>query len=210
MKTKNFLKISFLCGIAPLSLGFALFLAWWVSRAYFAIDAYRIEQYMYGWFIISVPVAIVGLLFLISYYSKDSSSKIRSLGVLLLILMNIPSLFFILEKQEEIKKRAYLKISNEGLSDFYDVKIVASDVELKIGDLLRSSSKVVCYQPKDIDTQFDDSNPPLESIRLVSKSNTLISQYQFARIEKGGYCKLLYLDKEMKLVDEMEHRMILP
>ena len=81
------MKISFLCGLAPLSLGFALFLVWWISRAYFAIDAYRIEQYMYGWFIISVPVAIVGLLFLISYYSKDSSSKIRSLAVLLLILI---------------------------------------------------------------------------------------------------------------------------
>ena len=204
MKAKTLLKISFLCGLAPLSLGFALFLVWWISRAYFAIDAYRIEKQMYGWIIISVPIAVVGLLCLISYYARDSSSRIRSLGGLLLILMNIPSLFFIAEKQDEIKQRAYLKICNEGLTDFYDVKIMASDVKIDIGDLARLSSKVMCYQPKDISAQFENSNPPLDTIRLMSKSNTFFSQYVFVRIEKGGYCKLLYLDKDLNLVDGME------
>ncbi len=207
MKKKILYKIGLLCGLVPLTVGLFIFFTWWTARAFFAINLHSFETYGFLWTLISIPVSTVGLLLVTIFAIKNYPNFIRqSIFGLSLILVNIPTAYWVLVKQAELEKRAYVKIYyKSGVVDISEMKFKSNYFEKYLGKLECLDSKVFYYYPKYVNERSSDSYPEIEPITLIlktEKSNHII-ELKLPRIDKGE-CLNLYIDKEFKLLDKWE------
>jgi hypothetical protein len=207
LKNKIIYKIGLLCGIIPLTVGLFIFYAWWIARAFFAIDLNSFEEYGFLWIIISIPIATIGLfleaIFAIRNYPNFIQQSIFGLS---LILLNIPTADWVLEKQADFEKRAYVKIYyKSGVVDLSELKLKSSYFEKNIGELECLNSKVFYYYPKYINERSGDSYSEIEPITLILKTKKYdqIVELRLPRIEKGE-CLKLYIDKEFNPLTKWE------
>ncbi len=207
MKNKITYKIGLLCGIIPLTVGLFIFSAWWIARAFFAIDLKSFEEYGFLWIIISIPIATTGLLleaiFTIRNYPNFTRQSIFGLS---LILLNIPTVYWVLEKQADLENRAYVKIYyKSGVVNLDALKLKSNYFEKGIGELECLDSKVFYYYPKYVYERSGNSYSEIEPVTLTLKTKKYdqIVELRLPRIEKGE-CLKLYIDKEFNVLKKWE------
>ncbi len=161
-----------ICGLVPLIIGLLIFFTWWLARAFFAIDLDNFEGYGFFWIFISVPIATLGLLLLIIFLFKNSTNFIKqSILGLLLVLINIPTAYWILKKQGDLGERAYIKIQNNTKQDNVELTLTASYFEKKLGTLNDTKSLVDYYSPGYLKNTGSSIYPMIDSVTLIVKGN---------------------------------------
>lgn len=204
VKNKILYKIGLLCGLIPLTVGLFIFFAWWIARAFFAIDLNSFEEYGFLWILISIPVATVGLLLVTIFEIKNYPNFIRqSIFGLSLIFINIPTTYWVLAKQADLDKRAYIKVYNNTKQDNVEITLKGSDFEKKLGIFNNNETLIDYYFPKYIDKRCNDSYPTIDQVTLIVKEKFTTHYLTLPRIDKGQ-CKKLYLNKELKLLDKRD------
>jgi hypothetical protein len=203
VKNKILYKIGLLCGLIPLTIGLFIFFAWWTARAFFAFYLNSFEAYGFLWTLISIPVATIGLILMIIFAVKNYSNFIRqSIIGLSLILVNIPTAFWVLVKQADLEKRAYVKIYyKSGVVNLSEMKLKSNYFVKDIGELECLDSKVFYYYPKYVNERSGDSYPDVEPVTLTlkTKKSDYSVKLKLPRIDKGQ-CLKLYIDGEFNLL----------
>lgn len=207
MKNKILYKIGLLCGLIPLTVGLSIFFTWWTARAFFAIDLNSLEGYGFLWTLISIPIATIGLLlvsiFVIINYPNFIRQSIYGFG---LILVNIPIANWVLSKQADLEKRAYVKIYyKSGVVDLEELKLKSNYFQKDIGELECFESKVFYYYPKYVNERSGDSYNDIEPVTLTlkTKKSNFTVELKLPRIDKGE-CLKLYIDKESNLLTKWD------
>lgn len=207
VKSKILYKIGLLCGLIPLTVGLFIFFAWWTARAFFAFDLHSFEAYGFLWTLISIPVATIGLILVTIFAIRNYPNFIQqSIIGLCLILVNIPTAYWVLIKQADLEKRAYVKIYyKSGVVDLSEMKLRSNYFEKDIGELECLDSKVFYYYPKYVNERSGDSYPDVEPITLTVKTQkgNYTVELKLPRIDKGE-CPKLYIDKEFNLLTKWE------
>lgn len=204
MRNKILYKIGLLCGLIPLTVGLFIFFAWWTARAFFAIDLNSFEGYGFLWTLISIPIATIGLLLLTIFAIKNYPNFIRqSILGLSLILVNIPTVYWVIGKQADLDKRAYISIYNKTKQDNVEISLKGSDFEKKLGTFNDNETLVDYYFPKYVDERGNDSYPTIDTVTLIVKEKFTTHYLTLPRIDKGQ-CDKLYIDKEFRLIDKWE------
>ena len=203
MKNRILFKIGFFSGLVPLVVGLFIFFIWWIARAFYAIDLDRFEVYGFFWILLSIPIATIGLILHLIFIFKNYPRflKYPFLGILL-ILVNIPITFILLDKQTDIGNRAYIKIYNKTNIDNIDLILKTSTFEKKIGNISNCEQIVDFYYPKILDDRGDSSYPTFDTVTLIVKDKLITHNLTLPRI-KFGQCLKLYIDKEFKLIDKL-------
>lgn len=156
--------------------------------------------------LISVPVASIGILLLIIFAFKNYPNfLIQSLFGILLILINIPTLDWVLDKQTEIDKRTYIKIYNKSNEDNIELTLKASYFEKKLGKLNEAENSNSFYYPKYTELTDDSSVPTIESVTLIVKTK-FTTRYLTLPSLDSGECQKLYLDKEFNLLTHWKQK----
>ena len=204
MRNKTLYIFGLLCGLVPLTVGLLIFFSWWIARAFLAIDLHRFEAYGFLWTLISILIAVIGLLLLAIFLIRNSQGYWKH-GVigLLIILVNIPVCYWVLIKQAEIAKRAYVQIHNKANKDRLRLMLKTSNFEKPLGTLNDSETLVDFFYPKYIDEENHDSYPLVHPVTLVVMDGFTTRYLTLPRIDKGE-CRKLYLDKELKLLNEFQ------
>ena len=204
MKNKVLYKIGIFCGLIPLTGGLFIFFAWWAARAFFARDLDSFEGYGLMWTLFSIPIATIGLLLLTFFVFKNYPNFLRqSLLGLFLVLVNIPTVYWVLGKQADIDKRAYIKIYNKTKQDNLEISIKGSDFEKKLGTFSDSETLIDYYLPKYFYVLDNGSYPNIDRVTLIVKEKFTTHYLPLPLIDKGQ-CNKLYIDKEFKLLDKWE------
>lgn len=207
VKNKILYKIGLLCGLIPLTVGLFIFFAWWTARAFFAIDLNSFEVYGFLWTLISIPIATIGLLLVTIFAIKNYPNFIRQLIFgLSLILVNIPTAYWVLVKQADLEERAYVKIYyKSGVVDLAELNLKSNYFQKDIGELECLDSKVFYYYPKYVNERSGDSYPEVEPVTLTikTKKHDYTVELKLPRIDKGE-CLKLYIDKEFNLLTKWE------
>jgi len=185
-----------------MTVGLFIFFSWWTARAFFATGLHSFEAYGFLWTLISIPIAVIGLLLLTIFLIKNFQDYWKHAVIgLLIILVNIPVCYWVLNKQAELDKRAYIKFHNKTKKDNLGLTLKASDFEKQLGILNDSETLVDFYYPKYIDERNHESYPTIDSVTLIVKDGITTRHLTLPRIDKGE-CTKLYLDKEFKLLDQ--------
>jgi hypothetical protein len=136
VKNKILYKISLFCGLVPLTGGLFIFFSWWTARAFFATDLDSFEGYGFMWILFSIFIATIGLFLLTFVLFKNYPNFLKqTLLGLLLVLVNIPTAYCVLEKQADLDTRAYIKIYNKTKQDNVEITLKGSDFEKKLQHL---------------------------------------------------------------------------
>lgn len=190
-----------------MTVGLFIFFAWWTARAFFAFDLHSFEAYGFLWTLISIPVATIGLVLMTIFAIRNYSKFIRqSIIGLSLILVNIPTAYWVLIKQADLEKRAYVKIYyKSGVVNLSEMKLKSNYFEKDIGELECLDSKVFYYYPKYVNERSGDSYPDVEPVTLTvkTKKSDYTVELKLPRIDKGE-CLKLYIDKEFNLLTKWE------
>jgi hypothetical protein len=185
-----------------MTVGLFIFFSWWTARAFFATGLHSFEAYGFLWTLISIPIAVIGLLLLTIFLIRNFQDYWKHAVIgLLIIFVNIPVCYWVLTKQAELDKRAYIKFYNKTKQDNLRLTLKASDFEKQLGILDDSETLVDSYYPKYIDERNHDSYPTIDSVTLIVTDGITTRHLTLPRIDKGE-CTKLYLDKEFKLLDQ--------
>ncbi len=189
-------------GLFTLTVGLSIFLIWWGARAMYAHEMYIMQELGFVWILISIPIATIGLILNIIYLVKNYRTHLQKalLGIGI-ILLNIPTVYWILDKYSDINQRVYLQIYNDSLHDLTRLTLTSDYFEKEIGALKANSSKVFYFYPEYIDKNSAGSPPPSKPVLLTiqSKDHNLTKQIDIPNYEKG-HCGNIYIDKNYSLL----------
>jgi hypothetical protein len=204
VKNKILYIIGILCGLVPLIVGLFIFFTWWTARSLYAIDLRDFESFGFLWLMTSAFIATCGLI-IIGYSLADNYPKylLNHIWGFIIILINIPTVYLIIEKQSDLETRAYLKIYNKTKQDNVEISLKGSDFEKKLGTFSDNETLVDYYFPKYIDERGNDSYPTIDQVTLIVKGKFKTHYFTLPSIDKGQ-CSKLYIDKDFKLLDKWE------
>ena len=157
-------------GALTLTVGTGIFLIWWAARDWFAVSLMNFEVYGFFWILIATPVALIALI-LILYTLGNNYPKFlgRTLGSLVLILINFPALLLILEKLSDIDSRAYVNLTNRTKSDIIELTLSASTFTQELGTLDRDKSVVADFHPLYLNDRRE-SVPLVDTVLLLIRT----------------------------------------
>jgi hypothetical protein len=207
MKSKNYIKFGFLSGLIPLIIGWLIFLLWLLARELYATDLDKLVLYGIIWLYISFPVAIIGLITTIIFL-KDNYPKYKgiSIGTIILILVNIPSVILIIITQLVIDSRAYIKITNQSEQELQNISLIRSDFKINLSKLNDSENTIVKYYPKYIyppgETEYFSG---VEVVSIVIQRGVFNDTIKLPDIYEGN-CKHYIINKEYKLIETYANR----
>ncbi len=190
------------CGGAPLVGGLIIFFIWWAGRAFFAEDLDDLESIGLVWIMCSFLMATFGLGRSIKFLIKgDRTTRLKSSMGLLLILLNIPVFYLVAYKQEDIDKRAYIKIYNHTKQDNLEISIQGWDFEYQLGILDDNESLVGYYYPKYLDDDATESRPITLLVTLIVKDEFATHDLNLPDFH-NGYCEEVQINEHFRLLHE--------
>lgn len=195
-KKKYLLKISLLSGLIPLLGGCLIFLIWLSGRHFNATDLPELAIAGFFWIIICFFIAIFGLLILGIYtFINRKNLHVGMLITLLVILLNIPSVFLILPVYGKQEKLVFIKLYNETGLDNIEFTLIGKIETLKIGTLNNTDSKIFHYKPT-YSFMGERIYQEPDSLRLVLSNNQVHDTIAFPAFRMGA-CKHLIVDEEL-------------
>jgi hypothetical protein len=199
MTSKNkMIRATYLLGLIPLVVGLSIFFSWWIAKAWFLVTLHRLEGYGFIWILVSIPIGIAGLITAIVYLVQSSKENlIKGIAGLLCVLVNIPALIWVIEKQNDIEQRAYVRILNKSDIDFDELTIKNLSSKGEYKSLSNNDDKTEYFYPKYLNGDFD-SVPLVDSVRLVIKTQNDTKTIDVPEIYKGE-CIRIVVDKEFDI-----------
>lgn len=147
MNRFNPYKIGITMGLIPMAGLILMLLAFWISRAYFAVDL-NITRIGFFYILFSIPIVFIGfILTFAALFRRNETNLYKTLLGLFLISANAPLLLLILAIHGTISGRAYLKVCNNSGKEIEAVSIVEPDRMNSFGFIGESSTKIIHYDP---------------------------------------------------------------
>lgn len=166
LKNKNLYRFSLASGLLTLIVGIGIFTLWWIARAWFAYDLSSFEGYGFLWMLFSVPLALIALTTSIIVIATNSDKYLRKTFLpLIIIFLNIPAVYIVLELQSEISERVYFKLKNNSNQEITNLRITSASFNTELGSLGLNESLVDYYIPKYIGPSYE-SVPAIEELTL--------------------------------------------
>jgi hypothetical protein len=191
------LRTTYLFGLIPLFVGLTIFLSWWVGKYWFLTTIHRLEMYGIYWVLISIPIGLVGLLAgIVFLFRTNKNNSIKGVGGLGVVFLNIPVLIGILALQNDIEKRAYVKIHNLTESHFDAVVLVNSETNREFYSIDNGESQTEYFYPKYVN-EFD-SAPEVDKVKVKIRTNGKEKTVDIPTIYKGE-CVRVFLDKDFSV-----------
>ena len=115
----------------------------------------------------------------------------------LMILINIPSVLFILDAQDRISHLVFVKLDNHSGQEFKQLMLQGKNKAWKLGDLSEGSTMIFHYDP-DFFTGDGRSYSEPDSLKLIFSHHGKTASIDFPEIDLGS-CHTLVLDGKLKL-----------
>jgi len=200
-KSEILLKISFLSGAIPFVGGWGIFLTWMLGRYLNASDFHDLEMLGFIWMFICFFVAIGGLFLLLIYVLINRKNLTRKvLIVLAVILVNIPSVYIVLEWQEHVDDYQFIKITNHSGVDDLIIEIMNDNKLLELTTLDDSDSEVLNYSHYD-DLAGHEHYRYDTYKKVVITGSGISKEIPFSELDYGA-CKQLIIDKDFNLLNK--------
>ena len=197
-KGTKLIRIAYLLGLIPLIGGLLIFFAWWIGKAVFLVTLHRLEGYGFIWILISIPLGLGGLITAMVYLVQGfRENLVKGVGGLFSVLINIPALMWIVEKQADIEKRAYVRIYNQTENNFTALTIENSSSQGEYRSLDKENSKTTYFYPMYLNGDFD-SAPLIDTVRLEITTADEVRTIVVPEIYKGE-CVSIIVHKEFDI-----------
>ena len=197
-KGTKLIRIAYLLGLIPLIGGLLIFFAWWIGKAVFLVTLHRLEGYGFIWILISIPLGLGGLITAMVYLVQGfRENLVKGVGGLFSVLINIPALMWIVEKQADIEKRAYVRIYNQTENNFTALTIENSSSQGEYRSLDKEDSKTTYFYPMYLNGDFD-SAPLIDTVRLEITTADEVRTIVVPEIYKGE-CVSIIVHKEFDI-----------
>lgn len=204
MKLTNelLLKLSFLSGIIPLIGGWGIFLTWLLGRYLNASDFKKLEGIGFMWMIICFFVATAGLFLLLVYVIINRDNLHREmLIVLVVILINIPSVVIILSWQKSVSRMQFIKIINAtGTGDLRCEILENEDILITSKTIYESKSKVLNFYLYHAFATFRPYQGHRD-LKLVISNLEKKNEIPFSKLNIGS-CKHIVIDENLEIKRE--------
>ena len=192
------IRIAYLLGLIPLIGGLLIFFTWWIGKALFLVTLHRLEGYGFIWILISIPLGLGGLITAMVYLVQGfRENLVKGVGGLFSVLINIPALMWIVEKQADIEKRAYVRIYNQTENNFTALTIENSSSQGEYRSLDKENSKTTYFYPMYLNGDFD-SVPLIDTVRLEITTADEVRTIVVPEIYKGE-CVSIIVHKEFDI-----------
>lgn len=197
-KGTKLIRIAYLLGLIPLIGGLLIFFTWWIGKALFLVTLHRLEGYGFIWILISIPLGLGGLITAMVYLVQGfRENLVKGVGGLFSVLINIPALMWIVEKQADIEKRAYVRIYNQTENNFTALTIENSSSQGEYRSLDKENSKTTYFYPMYLNGDFD-SVPLIDTVRLEITTADEVRTIVVPEIYKGE-CVSIIVHKEFDI-----------
>ena len=197
-KGTKLIRIAYLLGLIPLIGGLLIFFTWWIGKALFLVTLHRLEGYGFIWILISIPLGLGGLITAMVYLVQGfRENLVKGVGGLFSVLINIPALMWIVEKQADIEKRAYVRIYNQTENNFTALTIENSSSQGEYRSLDKEDSKTTYFYPMYLNGDFD-SVPLIDTVRLEITTADEVRTIVVPEIYKGE-CVSIIVHKEFDI-----------
>jgi hypothetical protein len=193
-----FLTIPRYIGLTAFVGGWLIFITWTISRYFFAFDFYQLEVVGFIWIIVFFWLCLFASVLLFIYIILNRKSLHRKMFyTALIILINIPSVLYILDAQSRIANLLFVKLHNESGKEFEQMVLQGKQKSWKIGDLAKGSSLVFHYDPDLMNADARFYATP-DTLKLILKHRGKNDTLDFPEVDLGS-CESILLDKKLKL-----------
>ena len=194
---QKIIRATYFLGLIPLTVGVSIFFSWWIGKAWFLTTFHKLENWGLLWTLISIPLGFVGLLTGLIYLFRTFKTNLKT-GLLGLscVMINIPVLIWVLNTQDDIDKRAYVRVYNKTDSDFKSLTIKNSLFTESINSIDNNDYKTGYFYPNY--DEFDSGAPEIEKVVLTIETNKEEKRIVVPTIYKGE-CLKVFIDKDFKI-----------
>jgi hypothetical protein len=195
---KLFLTIPWYIGLTAFVGGWLIFITWTTSRYFFAFDFYQLEVVGFIWIIVFFWLCLFafGLLFIYIILNRKSLHR-KMLYTALIILINIPSVLYILDAQSRIGNFVFVKLQNESGKECEQLVLRGQHKSWDIGGLDVGSSMVFHYGPDLMNADARFYATP-DTLKLILKHRGKNDTLDFPKVDLGS-CESILLDEKLKL-----------
>jgi hypothetical protein len=193
-----FLIIPWYIGLTAFVGGWLIFITWTASRYFFAFDFFLFEIVGFWWMVVFFWLCLLalGLLFIYILINRKQLHK-KMLYSALMILINIPSVLYILDAQSRISNLVFVKLDNQSGKEFEQLVLQGKQKSWEIGDLAKGSSMVFHFDP-DFFMADTRSYATPDTLKLILKHRGKNDTLDFPEVDLGS-CESIILDKKLKL-----------
>src|SRR5690349_11360922 len=195
---KKIIIATYLLGLIPLTVGLSIFFSWWIGRAWYLTTFERLEFFGFFWIPIAFVLGLAGLCTGLFYLSDNFKTDPKK-GIigLLCVLINIPAVIWVMDKQKDIDQRAYVRIHNHTGCDF---KWMTMDNSLFIESInvLRNGDRKTGYFYPNYDEWEISFVPPREDDILTIRTDDEVKRIVMPGIPKACGVEL-YIDEQFRI-----------
>lgn len=192
------IRATFFLGLIPLTVGLFIFFSWWTGKAWFLITYFNLEKMGLLWILISILLGLAGLLTgLIFLFKSFRTSLGKALLGLFCVLINIPALIWVGNKQDDVAQRAYIRVYNKTDSDLRWVTIENTIFIESFNALSKDDFKAGYFYPN-YDEWDVSSAWEIEDVILTIRTDKEVKRIIMPTVYKGD-CIKLSINKEFKI-----------
>lgn len=156
-KKSHWLRFCWNIGRTAFVGGWTIFLSWVISRYFFAEDFFVLALIGFFW-LLGFFVVCTFAMFLLGIYVFINRRQLHRevFFTSLMLLINLPSCYFILEWHNQIEKMIFVKVINQSGKGQLKLKLIGPNYSNTLGELDLAESKVFHYVPpfKTADARF--------------------------------------------------------
>jgi hypothetical protein len=199
MTTNNkLIRATFLLGLVPLTVGLSIFFSWWTGKAWFLTTYSKLETMGFLWVLVSIPLGLAGLLTGLIFLFKAFKTNLgKGLLGLFCVLINIPVLNWVDNKQVDVDQRAYVGVYNKTDSNFRWLTIENSLFIESFNTLSKGDYKTGYFYPNYDEWDISRARE-IEDVILTIRTDKDVKRIIMPTIYKGD-CLKLFIDKEFKI-----------
>jgi hypothetical protein len=193
---EKLIKATYLLGLIPLAVGLTIFISWWVGKAWFVTTLHGLEGFGLAWILISIPLGVAGLVTGLIYLFRNFKTNFKNgLFALSCVLINIPTVEWVVNMQDKIDQRAYVRIYNNTSFDFASATIQNSRYTENYNSINASDYKTGYFYPN---YDWLDSTPVFEKVILKIETKGKTKEYNLPDTYRGE-CLKVYINAGLKI-----------
>lgn len=196
-ENNRLLRTSFALGFIPLVVGLMIFFSWWAGKAWFLTNIHSLETAGLLWIPIAAFMALMGIFTTMLYLWKSRKNRaavLKALAALFLIFANIPALFWVLDRQEQIDHRAYVRVYNKTGSDISAITISNAIYTAQLDGINHGDYETVYFYPDYNEFESGESPKPVIMTMSWNGDNVTITLPDIYM----GECVRLAINQTMK------------
>jgi len=197
-KEKILLTISWYIGLTAFVGGWLIFLTWTACRYLFAFDFEQLEFIGFIWMIVFFWLCFLalGLLFIYVLINRKQLHK-KMLYTTFIILINIPSVLYILDVHSRIINLVFVKLDNHSGKEFNQLVLQGNKKAWKLDGLSEGSTMIFHYDPDFLIADARSYSEP-DSLKLIFHYHGKNDTLAFPEFDLGS-CHTLVLDEKLML-----------